>query len=262
MGIGSRVVDVGAQDVHVEHGGELDELNAAIVARGGQPIVDASSLEAKEVFERARFEYWRCDVDQRPGTVYVDISTLVFPAEMRARFDYVGNVGTTEHLANPTAGFALIHFLCKAGGVMFHDVPLFGLGNHGLVNPTPKFWHQMIWMNDYDVLGFHVVPIERPRADDIAHSAWSYMKGIGDAPRSAMARVMLRKRGDLAFVPPLDVPLEAAGKDIRGLLMGSLQPFIAAGSYTVDDAEHAILGVLPRMSRLARLKRRITAAFR
>lgn len=39
--------------------------------------------------------------------------------------------------------------MCKKKGMLYNDVPLFGFGNHGLINPTPKFWDAMIWMNQY-----------------------------------------------------------------------------------------------------------------
>ena len=250
LDIGPRVIDVGSQDAHIASASDLSAINAAIHARRGEPLelTPPAKVEAREVFRRAGFDYWRCDVDRRPHTVYVDITTMAFPRELRASFDYVGNVGTTEHLSNPGAGFALIHYLCKPGGIMFHDVPLYGLGIHGLVNPTPKFWHAMIRTNDYRVLGFDVVPVlDHNYVGGHFNREWTYMRGIENFQHSAMARVTLRKGADRAFVTPVDVMLDEPGLDLLGVLRGSLAPFIAAGTYTEEEAHLAAREAAARM---------------
>jgi SAM-dependent methyltransferase len=247
--LGPRIIDVGSQEVHIQSAEDLATLNAAISNRGGEGLAVPlpASLEAVEVFKCAGFDYWRCDVDGRPNTVSIDISTMAFPHELKGNFDYVGNAGTTEHLANPTAGFALIHYLCKPGGIMFHDVPVAGFDNHGLNNPTLRFWHHMIWMNGYSVVDFQVVPVELANPRDAVDRSWTYMRGTETLRgRSAMARVALRKVEDHAFLPPLDVPLRVPGKAIQKLLLESLRPFVAAGTYTEAQAHDAVTHAVPR----------------
>lgn len=247
--IGPRVIDVGSQEVHIHAEDELAALNAAISRHGGAGLAVSvpAHLEAAEVFKRAGFDYWRCDVDGRPNTVYIDISTMAFPHELRGGFDYVGNLGTTEHLANPAAGFALIHHLCKPGGIMFHDVPVSGFDNHGLNNPTLRFWHQMIWINGYSVVDFQIVPVDLANPRDAVDPSWAYMRGTEILRgRSAMARVALRKVEEHAFLPPLDVPLRFPGKDIQKLLLDSLRPFVAAGTYSEEQAHDAVRQAVPR----------------
>jgi len=97
----------------------------------------------------------------------------------REEFDLVVNVGTTEHLANPVAAFALMHELCAEGGIIYNDVPLFGFGNHGLMNPTPKYWHALIWMNRYATESVRTRSIDESAVDrgNLYHDYLSYMEG-------------------------------------------------------------------------------------
>src|SRR4051812_43925438 len=153
---GGRVMDLGAQDNYISHAGEIVEINKFIAQQSGRLLDEKmplpKNLEAREIFERAGYKHFQCDVEKRPKTIYIDLSKLVFPSEHRSTMDLVANLGTTEHLANPVGGFALMHYLTKPGGIMFHDVPLFGMGNHGLTNPTPKFWHLLAELNGYEVI--------------------------------------------------------------------------------------------------------------
>lgn len=142
------VLDIGAQDVTISSANELLTLNQFISSNNpsGQPLqIDTfpAVMEARDVYVRAGFSYTCVDVDERPGTLRVDLARFEIPRP-RGVYGLVVNVGTTEHLSSPAATFALIHEMCAVGGFMYHDVPLFGLGNHGLMNPTPKFWHAMI----------------------------------------------------------------------------------------------------------------------
>jgi SAM-dependent methyltransferase len=243
-----RVMDIGSQDVGIGSAADLDTVNAFIRAFGGTALPANApangTIEAKEVYERAGFEYFRSDVDERPTTIYVDLNKLVFPAAMRDSVDLVVNVGTTEHLANPIGGFALMHYLAKPGGILYHDVPLFGFGNHGLTSPTPKFWHALIWMNAYERISSVVRRVDESSIDrgNFYHDYMSYLEGLDRAQNiSWMIRMILRKVHARVFIPPYDAVLpESNGEKEANLIHGALYPFVRTGVWTDEEVASTI----------------------
>lgn len=260
-----RVLDVGSQDITVNNTGELREVNR-FVARYGGASIDVRpriTLTARAVYQAAGFDYTCTDVDHKPGTLYVDLQRLTFPKSLRDAFDLVVNAGTTEHLANPIAGFAFIHYCTRPAGLMFHDVPLFGWGNHGLMNPTPKFWHALIAMNGYEVIAAHTRHVEESDAGrgNFMNDAWT-IEGLGELNcGSSMISIALRKTTDRVFMPPFDV--EAPSWD-AWFIRSALEPFIATGVYSAAEVDDSLLAyqghqraisTTPIHKRIARLVR-------
>jgi len=237
-------------------------INAFVSALGGTPFSQSTPvgrmMEAKDVFERAGLEYFRSDVDERPGTIYVDLNKLVFPVTMRDSIDLVVNVGTTEHLSNPIGGFALMHYLAKPGGILYHDVPLFGFGNHGLVNPTPKFWHALIWMNQYERISSSVRRSDESSVDrgNFYHDYMSYFEGLEQARDiSWMIRMVLRKAHRRAFIPPYDAVLpESNGEKEANLVLGALYPFIKTGVWTEEEVASTVDQFVSMMGKPFRIR--------
>lgn len=244
---GSRIIDVGSQDIRINDASELEAVNRFIRKFGG-PLIQPSTpttIEASQIFLAAGFDYLRIDIEPRPNTILLDISTLQFPTELRNSADLVSNAGTTEHLSNPVAGFCLIDYLCKPGGIMFHDVPMSGYPNHGLVNPTPKFWAGMIELNDYRVDHFRLRDVPADNSDAF-HAPWSFMHGLAST-QTQMARVIFGKRNDV-FLPPLDVP--GNNPDLlAACLRGALQPYIQSRVYTDSEVEKSIETMISRRYR-------------
>lgn len=261
-----RVLDVGAQDVGIGSSSELDNLNGFIGRNGSKNFLSIDTfpktIAAKEVYERAGYAYTNIDVDERPGTLRVDLARFEIPRP-RGEFDLVVNVGTTEHLANPIAAFALMHELCAEGGIIYHDVPLFGFGNHGLMNPTPKFWHALIWMNRYTPLAIKVRSIDETAVDrgNLYHDYLSYMEGLNEAKNiTYLIRAILKKTSDTIFVVPYDAVFpENDGLSLAQLLAGSYRPFLATKAYDESEVLDSINNFLKmsgyscRVARLAEL---------
>lgn len=239
----SRIMDIGSQDFFIRCNADIESVNSFIEHFNGKPYTVERAcpykIEVKEIFERAGHTHFCCDVDERPGTIKIDLCKMVFPKAIRSSMDVVINAGTTEHLANPIAAFALMHYLTKIDGLMFHYVLLFGLGNHGLLNPTPKFWHALFWMNSYQVLLSEVNQIDETLRDsgNFYHDYLSYMTNLIKAKNvSYRIKVVLKKTIERIFIPPYDAVLpESDGLIIADLLAGLLYPFLSTGAYTVDE---------------------------
>jgi hypothetical protein len=244
---GARVVDVGSQDILIASGEDLELVNKFIRSFGGTPLPKSTQLgqrtEVKAIYERAGLEHVCTDVDERPGTVYVDLNRLAFPENVHDSANVVVNAGTTEHLSNPVGGFALMHYVAKTDGILYHDVPLFGFGNHGLVNPTPKFWHALIWMNGYEPLDTVVRKTSDSSIDpgNFYHDYLGYLQGLDSARHvSWMIKVVLRKTGAAPFITPFDVTGAVDRQERAALIRAGLDPFLKSGVWTEADIASAI----------------------
>lgn len=239
-----KILDVGSQDVTISSFAELQIINEFIQKNNPKSkTLNLDSfpvkVEAREVFIRAGFDYTCIDVDERPHTLRVDLAKFEIPREFRNTFDLVVNVGTTEHLASPAATFALMHEVCKVGGVLYNDVPLFGMGNHGLINPTPKYWHAMIWMNQYKVESISTLKVEESLNDsgNFYHDYLSYIIGLNEIKDiSYLITAIFRKTKQNFFIVPYDPVLpNDEGESLAQLLVGSYYPFMKTGAYEPEE---------------------------
>jgi hypothetical protein len=243
---GSRVLDLGSQDISIGCEAELVEVNKFIAHGGGiaQRIARyPATYTAAEIWTRAGYDYRCIDVDERPDTIRVDLQGCEYPTELKYAFDLVMNAGTTEHLANPAGGLAFAHYACRNGGVIAHDVPLFGLKNHGLVNPTPKFWSILRWLNNYEVLSAAARQCEELPGDPNHYSeALSFIAGVEAAVHlSWMISIAFRKRGSAAFVAPIDAVLPKSDGTLEAQLISSaMLPLIAGGVWSEAEADDAV----------------------
>lgn len=250
---GRRVIDLGSQDVRIFSDADFKLLEESVRKFGGDPARLRTLfvppypvvISARDVFEASGFEYVCCDVDQRPGTVYVDFNTLAFDRRLYGEFDFVMNAGTTEHLPNPLAAFFLMHQLCATDGMLFNEVPFSGWTNHGLNNLTAKFWHTLRWMNSYRVLSATVkyVPDTTPRDGNFGGEHLDFIANLSRATEtSSSIEIIFQKTSSRGFVPPYDAvfPTDDGGRAIGQLVMGSLRPFIVNGSLTAAEAKKTV----------------------
>ncbi len=246
---GRRVMDLGSQDVTIFN--EPDYRNLAdFVRRFGGDAARVRGLigpnfpaviTARDVFAAAGFEYICCDVDQRPGTVYIDFNDLAFDRALYNKFDLVMNAGTTEHLSNPVAAFFLMHQLCRRGGLLFNEVPFSGWTNHGLNNLTAKFWHSLRWMNSYRVLSATIkyIPEAHPDDGNFGGEHLAFIQDLDEAAKvSSSIEIIFQKTLDRGFIPPYDAvcPTDDDGTAVEALVRGSLRPFVAGGALTEAEA--------------------------
>jgi SAM-dependent methyltransferase len=247
---GRRVADLGSQDVTIADQTDVDNLIDFVRRFGGDVTrlsksVDGrllpTTIPARDVFSCAGFAYVCCDVDRRPGTIHVDFNSLAFDRTWYDKFDLVMNAGTIEHLANPAAAFFFMHHLCRAGGVLFNEVPFSGWTNHGLCNLTAKFWHSLQWMNSYRVLSATIksVPAQHPDEGNFNGEHLAFITDLDEAARaSSSIEIVFQKTDDRGFVPPYDAvfPTDDTGAALAALIMGSLRPFVESGALREAEA--------------------------
>jgi hypothetical protein len=190
----------------------LSQAMATHVVHGGLEHLDANAQRSVDFWRWLGFKYASIDIDGSPGSIPLDLNYDDIPANERGKYQLVTNFGTTEHVANQLNAFKIIHELTAVGGLMVHHVPAQGMINHGLINYNPKFFWLLTRSNGYKLLHLNFF------SDSSAYGLPSnVLDGIRVFDPAAPDRlnhykttdcyllIVLRKRYDLPFIPPLDV---------------------------------------------------------
>jgi hypothetical protein len=163
---------------------------------------------AREFWTWLGFDYASIDIDGSPGSIPLDLNYDRAPEAVQGQYDLVTNFGTTEHVANQLNAFELIHDLVAPGGIMIHELPVQGHINHGLVNYNLKFFWMLARSNHYKFID---ALFSSGLEEDLPDNVIEFLSEFGHAPPSAFRsadaglRVVLQKRFDIPFVPPIDV---------------------------------------------------------
>jgi hypothetical protein len=194
------VAEIGAQQVNesiLENQADLEALGEAFGVRAHPPARSVGISDGRhalsgapmtrEIWQWLGVEYLAVDIDCTPDAVPLDLNCDDVPAEIRSRYSLVTNFGTTEHIANQSNAFKIIHDLTALDGIMIHNLPCHQ-PDHGLINYNPKFFWALARANDYR----HVFTRLSPEID----------------PESIY--IVLQKQHNLEFVTPLDVDDTAA----------------------------------------------------
>src|SRR5882672_6845647 len=161
------VVEIGAQQISnniLSAEAQLARLAELFRAEGSPPLftprpttivhgamehLQESAPLARHFWKWLGFQYSTIDIDESPESIPLDLNVDSVPPEHHGRYDLVTNLGTTEHVANQSNAFKIIHELTALGGVMFHNLPAQGMLTHGIVNYNPKFFWMLSRSNGY-----------------------------------------------------------------------------------------------------------------
>ena len=148
------VCDLGLQELICVNPNTYDQTTKLFVESCGEPSVSlADCRSSADMWRRLKREIVSLDVTgEDMSVVHFDLNSDSVPGKFRSHFDFVTNVGTTEHVFNQANCFNVMHDLTKVGGVMAHAVPFTGFENHGLYKYTMKFFTRIAKANDYECL--------------------------------------------------------------------------------------------------------------
>ena len=208
------------------------------------PFPKSDMVSAREIFEHIGFDYTCFDVDGRENTTYLDYQSHRFPRELYGHYDAVLNAGTSEHLVSPITQLFFMHQATKVGGLMWHDVPMFGYGNHGLNSLTPKFWMLLAVYNDYEIVQARLndVDVESNDQHNFFHEHLSPIEGLREWPyKSAVINIVFRKKHDFCFIPPFDIDDPSPSPHTERIMRAALSPFEKMGSITADEIDTAMV---------------------
>jgi hypothetical protein len=123
-------------------------------------IKDTGSGDApsRHLHESLGFKYNCVDIDEKFGSLTLDINFDSVPDEHRAKYHLTTNHGTTEHLLNQYNAFKMIHEFTAPGGLMLHALPFTVHLEHGFFNYQPNFFEALARFNSYQTLGVWIGP--------------------------------------------------------------------------------------------------------
>jgi hypothetical protein len=222
---GCAIAEIGAQQLNDTFLGArkaIDHMGELFSAEGPSPLplaVDIGSEKdrlsgaplSRPFWKWLGLDYTAIDVDGTPDAVPLDLNFDDAPDDIKGRFHYVSNMGTTEHVINQMQAFKVIHDLTAVDGVMMHALPSQGMVNHGFFLYHPNFFFTLARTNGYKLVYASLSkgdesPYPVGTAEFMAQFDPSVPKRHeGYAPRSSGLTVCLQKQYDTAFVPPLDV---------------------------------------------------------
>ena len=201
----SDVMELGSQDYHCPHDNLIRALFNAFGTGEPPSNVFGATLErqkpARFLYEGIGWRYHCVDVDGREGTIIMDLNLDSVPPDHRARYGFVTNHGTTEHLVNQSNAFQVMHDFTRPGGLMLHMVPFMGFVDHGFFSYHPNLFQALARYNSYETIGLWIglnayVPQFVPW--DI-----SILETLALTPRSTLYFVAaLRKMQDAPFCIP------------------------------------------------------------
>lgn len=207
----NRVMELGTQEINCKGYEKIiknlipDALKTEVSDQEISKIANRGS--ARSLYELLGFHYCCVDIEEKYGSICLDLNFDSVPLDHHNLYDLVTNFGTTEHVANQLNAFKVIHDLTKVGGYMWHDVPFTGYVNHGLVNYTTKFFYSLCKSNRYQLCDLHIQPIVAMRKlpEDVV-TALNVPDDFAEKfqYRDSGLSVLIQKVQDIPFVPPLD----------------------------------------------------------
>src|SRR5262245_35826129 len=158
----TEVMELGSQDFWCPQQNLVHGLFKAF----GRAAVDPALLNttnekqqpARLLYEALGFKYNCVDVDGRAGSIAMDLNFDPVPEELRGRYDFITNHGTSEHILNQYNVFKALHDFGRPGCLFVHAVPFTVHLEHGFFNYQPNFFEALARYNSYETLGVWVGP--------------------------------------------------------------------------------------------------------
>jgi len=228
---GGRLIDFGAQ----AFSGDSNSIKSDLAGLG----IDLDRLTVADAYQALGIGYVAIDVDASSGSLFFDLNAQAPPSQWIGAFDMVNDEGTIEHLANPMNALHVAHDVVKVGGVVHHSVPMLGHRKHGLFNPTPKMWSELMLVNHYQPLEAFIDFQEEDLS--FAYSGFivrdSKKRPYTEARASnAWVELSYRKTRDAPFVIPTDHLLFPLGGVVADHLGRNFEQWAASRPIAQLDA--------------------------
>ncbi len=158
----NSVVELGSQNVWCPHRHMMRDLFRTFgqYAPSDKLLEDFANWKgaARDLYENLGMQYACLDVDERFGSLMLDLNFDEIPSEHRDRYDLTTNHGTSEHVLNQYNVFKMVHDLTRPGGLILHAVTFTVHLEHGFFNYHPQFFRALGMVNSYETLGVWVGP--------------------------------------------------------------------------------------------------------
>lgn len=89
--------------------------------------------------------------------IIFDLNRRELPPELKNRFDYIWDGGTTEHVFDYAQALRNIAEMLKVGGKIFHYVPACGWFNHGYYSLSPSLFQDFYKDNGFQIEHINII---------------------------------------------------------------------------------------------------------
>jgi hypothetical protein len=259
---GAAIIELGAQQLHCKADEQfLTEFVTHFVSRRSEgwnasPLLkqDAAALAdrgfASALFTRCGFEYRALDIFDADGVTLFDLNIHSIPADFKSRFDLTTNFGTTEHLINQYLSMKSLHELTKAGGIIYHHLPMGGYHTHGYFNYNAMLFEHLAQANGYDVL------VQRYTADSASTLAPPVMTASGYPDKTwgnVGIEVVFKKSREAPFRMPLET---GTSLSVNHAVWGDKAPY-AYSSDAITPQSNRVTGFNDQNAQLTAAKRQL-----
>jgi len=243
LNAGDAVLELGSQQLNndlIENPSSLDDLaklfgvtpfseafgwkiKAQKHLESGMQELPKDAPLAQKLYEHLGLKYACVDIDDNPYSIKMDLNYDSVPAAHRGKYALVTNLGTTEHAANQLNAFKMIHDFTGPDGFMVHSLPFQGFETHGLVNYTMKFFWLLIRSNMYQVIDADIsawkrtsMPVDIVNFTNRNSRIFRNKDHVKEMElQDTGITIVLQKRHDMDFIPPLDVSPGTRTKDLN-----------------------------------------------
>lgn len=256
----TSVADLGAQDLTIPRSEIANLFSAAGIeykseefpAAGGYT---ATRMSTEPFYKAMGFTRYQCfDIAANPSGAARSLSEAMDSSYMRwnaafqdlnfplndpafeGAFDLVTDYGNNEHAFNVTEAYRTQHRLCRAGGIIIIEQPVFG--TNGYYNFTPAYFESMAQANRYDkimitnTINDYLAPVENGEIEEFI-------------PRSSSSlSYIFRKTRDADFVVPKDLSTTSSPSSKANEISVLRLPDVRARNYLVkhSESDHAAIG--------------------
>jgi SAM-dependent methyltransferase len=157
----SEVMELGSQDFWCPQSNLVTGLLQVFGRRPDPGLLGTSNANqkpARVLYEALGLKYHCVDVDNRVGSLVMDLNFDSIPDEHKAKYDLITNHGTSEHILNQLNVFKTMHDFARPGGLFVHAVPFTVHLEHGFFNYQPNFFAALARYNSYETLGVWIGP--------------------------------------------------------------------------------------------------------
>jgi SAM-dependent methyltransferase len=156
-----EVMELGSQDFWCPQKNLMLALFKAFGREAPPELLTTTNTNQKParlLYEALGLTYGCLDVDGRVGSVVLDLNFDSIPENQKAKYGFVTNHGTSEHIVNQLNVFRTMHDLARPGGLIIHAVPFTVHLEHGFFNYQPNFFEALARYNSYEMLGIWIGP--------------------------------------------------------------------------------------------------------
>ena len=213
----TRIIELGDQTLNIKEG-DLRFLKEFFTRHGADGAFEkyknavGATVYAANIYRDAGFCFFSLDLNEKNESIPIDLNMWPNPelSPHVNQYDLVLNFGTTEHVSNQLAAFAILHYLCRPNGIILHHIPMVHYSSHAMNIVTAKFIEKLVDWNEYEIISCRFDQHLINSMVTFHHNQKfgfieNFSEFVENSTLAAIGYIVLKKPYSSLFVPPLDV---------------------------------------------------------